>query len=153
MKRPAADRLAAMKPLVRVRPAALMRRRDGWALGARAEEELFRVAEVLTEGREADGAFFGSTLVSVDLSRALPGIDLADAAVRERVVRAITGSVRVRLRVMRMAETDMGRRFPGRTIGTARTETRFRVEGTRLFADVDLEAPLGAPSGVGGIQP
>jgi hypothetical protein len=128
-----------------------MRERSGWALGARAEEELFRVAEVFSEGRATGDVFYGSTLISIDLSRALAGMDLAgDAALLARVVDAIAGSVRVRIRAMRLAEDDLSRRFPDRTVGTARTETRFRTERTTLLVDVDLEASVGAASGASG---
>ncbi len=128
-----------------------MRERSGWALGGRAEEELFRVADVLSEGRATGDVFYGSTLVTIDLSRALPGMDVGgDASLCARVVDAIAGSVRVRIRAMRLAEEDLARRFPDRSVGTARTETRFRAEGTTLFVDVDLEAPLGAASEASG---
>ena len=128
-----------------------MRERSGWALGSRAEEELFRVAEVFSEGRTAGDVFYGSTLVSIDLSRALTGMDLVgDAALLARVVDAIAGSVRVRIRAMRLAEDDLARRFPDRNVGTAQTETRFRMDGMTLLVDVDLEAPVGAASGASG---
>jgi hypothetical protein len=128
-----------------------MRERSGWALGSRAEEELFRIAEVFSEGRADGEVFYGSTMITIDLSRALAGMSLeTDAAQLARVVDAIAGSVRVRIRAMRLAEDDLQRRFPGRDLGTARTETRFRTEGTVLFVDVDLEASLGAASGASG---
>ncbi len=136
-----------LKPPVRVRPGALLRARSGWALGARAVDELYRVAEVLSEGRCEAGTFFGTTLVTIELSRALVGLGLeGDEVMLGRVSDAIRGSVRVRLRAMRLAEEDLARRFPDRVIGTARIETRFRVEGTRLLMDLDLEAPIGGSS-------
>jgi hypothetical protein len=139
--------LRALKPLVRVRPGALLRERSGWALGARAVDELYRVAEVLSEGRCEAGTFFGTTLVTIELTRALDGLGVdLDPVLLERVEQAISGSVRVRLRAMRLAEEDVARRFPDRKIGTAHTETRFRVEGTRLYIDVDLEASIGGSS-------
>jgi len=141
------SRRTDLKPLVRVRPGALLRERTGWALGARAVDELYRVAEVLSEGRREDDTFFGTTLITIDLSRALDGIGLdTDPSVMARVADAIGGSVRVRLRAMRLAEEDLARRFPSENVGTARTETRFRIEGARLYVDVDLEAPIGGSS-------
>ncbi len=143
-------RARPLKPLVRVRPGALLRERSGWALGARAVDELYRVAEVLTEGRCEDDTFFGTTLITIELARALDGLGVdADPAVLARVRDAIGGSVRVRLRAMRLAEDDVARRFPDCTIGTARTETRFRFEDTRLYVDVDLEASIGRNRAVG----
>lgn len=141
--------LPPLKPPVRVRPGALLRARDGFALGARAEEELFRVAEVLTEGRMTDDgrAFFGSTLVTIDLARVAPLFAGEHAAAqRERLVKAAEGSVRVRLRAMRIACADVARRHPDRRFGTATVETRVRLEGERLLLDVDLEVPIDVPS-------
>lgn len=147
-----ADARRPLKPLVRVRPGALLRERSGWALGPRAVDELYRVAEVLTEGRCEDDVFFGTTLIAIDLERALVGLGVgSDPALLERVADAIRGSVQVRLRAMRLAEEDVARRFPDRDLGTARIETGFRVEGTRLFLDLDLEVPIGGSStAVGG---
>jgi hypothetical protein len=139
-----------LKPPVRVRPGALLRVRDGFALGPRAEEELFRVAEVLTEGRLEKGAFFGSTLVTIDLERVAPQLRGAEGeAERRRVFEAAAGSVRVRLRAMRLAFADVAGRHPDKRLGTATTETRFRLEGTLLLLDVDLEVPIDLSSRAG----
>lgn len=133
-----------------MRPGALLRTRDGYALGPRGEEELFRVAEVMTEGRLDGAAFFGSALVTIDLERVAPHLRGAEAeAERARVLEAAAGSVRVRLRAMRLALADVTRRHPDRPLGTASTETRFRLEGARLLVDVDLEVPVGVSSRAG----
>lgn len=137
-----------LKPPVRVRPGALLRERTGWALGAQAVDELYRVARVMSEGRREGDVYFGTTLIDIDLVRALGGLVKGpdDVALMARLQDAVTGSVRVRLRAMRIAEEEVARRFPDRVIGTARTETRFRIEGTHLYVDVDLEAPIGGSS-------
>jgi len=146
--------LGPLKPPVRVRPGALLRTRRGDALGPRAEEELFRLAEVLTEGRLEGGAFFGSTLITIDLERVAPQLRGEDGArERERLLAVASGSVRVRLRAMRLACADVGRRYPDRRLGTATTETRFRLDGTKLFVDVDLEVPVGVSSRLGESAP
>lgn len=132
-----------LKPPVRVRPGALLRPREGVALGPRAEEELFRVAEVLTEGRLDQGAFFGSALITIDLEKVAPQLrGEGGEAERRRVFDAASGSVRVRLRAMRLALADVARRHPDKPFGTATTETRFRLEGALLLLDVDLEVPV-----------
>ncbi|MDQ3032126.1 MAG: hypothetical protein M3Y87_06900 [Myxococcota bacterium] len=143
-----------LKPPVRVRPGALLRSREASALGPRAEEELFRVAEVLSEGRLEGSAFFGSTLVTIDLEKVAPQLRGDEgASERQRVLTAASGSVRVRLRAMRIACADVARRHPDRRLGTATTETRFRLEGTLLLVDVDLEMPVGVSSRAGGSTP
>jgi hypothetical protein len=132
-----------LKPPARVRPGTLLRARDGCALRARAEEDLFRDAEVLTEGRLGDGGFFGSTLVTIDLERLSPRYSgPMGEAERTRLFDAASGSVRVRLRAMRLACADAVRRHPDRAFGTARVETRMRLDGARLLIDVDLDMPL-----------
>lgn len=109
-------------------------------LGPRAEEELFYVADVLSEGRVSGASFFGSTLVTIDLAR----LGLAHEA--DRVLGAVERSVRVRLRAMRLAQADAARRLPDRRFGTATVQTRIRLEGARLLLDVDLELPFELPS-------
>ncbi len=124
-----------------------MRAREGYALGPRAEEDFFRVAEVLTEGRLQDQSFYGSTLVTIDLERVAPSLrGGGGAAARKRIFEITSGSVRFRLRAMRLACADVARRYPDRRLGTARVETRMRLEGTRLLLDVDLEVPVGVSS-------
>lgn len=127
-----------------------MRSREGFALGPRAEEELFRFAEVLSEGRLEGGAFFGSTLVTIDLEKVAPELRGAEGErAREQLLAAVHGSVRVRLRAMRVACADVARRHPDRRLGTATIETRFRLDGSRLLVDVDLEMPVGVSSRAG----
>lgn len=136
-----------LKPPVAVRPGALVRARSGAALGPRAEDALFASAQVLAEGRESDGAFFGSTLVSIDLRSLAPALGhAASEAACERIYRAMEGSVRVRLRAMRIALADVSRRYPDAPLGTASVETRFRRVGPRVEVDVDVEVPLSLSS-------
>lgn len=143
-----------LKPPVRVRPGAILRARSGDALGPRAEEELFRTAEVLTEGRLEGDAFYGSTLITIDLERVAPQLrGDAGRSERDRLLVVAAGSVRVRLRAMRLACADVARRHPDRRLGTATTETRFRLEGTKLLVDVDLEVPVGVSSRTGESAP
>lgn len=136
-----------LKPPVRVRPGALLRAHHADALGPRAEEELFRLAEVLTEGRIEGHTFFGSTLITIDLEQVglhLRGLE--GRTERERILAVASGSVRVRLRAMRLACADVAGRHPERTLGTATTETRFRLEGAKLLIDVEVEVPVAASS-------
>jgi hypothetical protein len=132
--------MSILKPPVAVRPGALLRARSGEVLAPRAERDLFRIAEVLSEGRADRDAYFGTTLVTFDLSR----LDPRQALSASRLLPPIEGSLRVRLRIARLALEDVGRRHPDALLGTASLETRFRAEGARIFADVDVEVPLAA---------
>lgn len=125
---------------MRVRPGLLVVSRESRALGPRAVDELLRGAEVLSEGRLEALTFFGSTLLSIDLGR-VAGAP-TDAAARALVVHLAEGSVRFRLRAMRMALAELHRRHPDIPFGTAHVETRVRLEGALLLVDVDLEVPV-----------
>jgi hypothetical protein len=139
-----------LKPPVRVRSGAILRARDGYALGPRAEEEVFRLADVMSEGRLDGAAFYGSTLLTIDLERVAPELrGPTGEGERLRLLEAAAGSVRVRLRAMRVAFADVARRYPDRDLGTATVETSMRLEGTRLLIDVDLEVPVSVSSRAG----
>lgn len=122
-----------------MRPGALLASVERvCVLGPRGEEELFRVADVLSEGRVHEGSFFGSTLITIELAR----LGIADDEGAARLFRAVERSVRVRLRAMRVAQADAARRLPARRVGTAVVSTRIRLEAMRLLVDVDLELPF-----------
>lgn len=135
--------MSPLKPPVAVRPGALVRARSSAALGPRAEDALFRAAQVLAEGSATGEAYFGSTLVTIDLCALSPALAAATAEPeRERIFRAVEGSVRVRLRAMRIALADVARRFPAASLGTASVQMRFRRRQTVVDLDVDVEVPL-----------
>lgn len=114
-----------------------------------AEEALFELAERLSEGevRDARGEsrYFGSTMVSIDLAalarRWRGTLD------REALRRAVEGSVRVRIRTMRMACADASHRAPHLSLRTAHVETRVHIAADELHLDIDLEVPLDARFG------
>jgi hypothetical protein len=120
------------------------------ALTPQAIEELFRSAEVLTEGgldSDPEARWYGSIMITFDLGRLVRRCrGLEEPAALDRVVGAIEGSVRVRIRAHRMACAEVYRRFPDRAVGTAQLESRFRREGRLLLLDIDLEAPIDLPS-------
>jgi hypothetical protein len=145
-----------LKPPVRaMRAAGLARRGGGLTLSRTLEQELFRCAEVLSEGscRAASGqgdSYFGSTMISVEVERLQAWFrNGLDARARRQLLEAIDGSVRVRLRAMRLARSEAVRRAPGRAFGTAYVETKVRMTERQLHIDVDLEALLGVSSGAG----
>ena len=105
-----------------------------------AIDELFGSARVLTEGGIAGDperpTWYGSVLITFWLG------GLAAEAELDRVVEAITGSVRVRVLAHRLARAQLEERFPDRDLGTAHLESRFRRVGASLLLDIDLEAPI-----------
>jgi len=144
-----------LKPLARASRAPALVRHGSVCVSRALEEELFRCAEVLSEGgrRTVGGqrdSYFGSTMISVDLERLRPlfhgGLDERS---RQLLADAIDGSVRVRLRAMRLARAEAARRVQDRTLGTAFVETRVRLTERQLHIDVDLEVGLSVSSGSG----
>lgn len=130
--------------LAKARRSSLIRSRGGEALTREAEELLFALSERMTEGelsrRGDDESWFGTTMFTValdELARGLRGVLDPEA-----LVRVVQGSVRVRLRAMRLACADVAHRHPDRAFGRAVVETQARVVGTCLQIDVDLHWPL-----------
>jgi hypothetical protein len=137
---------------VRATRAAVGRPLRGAVTLSRAlEEEIFRYAEVLSEGscRNGDqgGTYFGSTMISVELER-LRKVTRGglDHEAQRLLAEAVDGSVRVRLRAMRLARAEATRRIPDRALGTVCVETRVRLTDRQLHIDVDLEASVGVSS-------
>lgn len=137
--------LGKLKPLARALRAPPLSRSNGpLTLSRELEQQLFSCAHVLSEGGcrtsgSSGPSYFGSTMISIDFDRLLPmfrgGLDLE---VQQRLLEAVDGSVRVRLRAMRLACAEAARRVPG-SLGTAFVETRVRLSERQLHIDVDLE--------------
>ena len=117
------------------------------ALSREAEELIFRLAEILSEGsiRETkEGAtYFGSCMLTVELGRLERSWrGPLDPTGREALRSAVEGSVRVKLRAMRIACAEAAHRVPDRAFGTASVETRVMIRDAQLHIDVDVEVPL-----------
>ena len=69
-----------------------------------------------------------------------------EAAHEAELVRLVAGSVRVKMRVHRIACAEVARRVTDRPLGTAALEIQVRVSGDTLQMDVDLEVPVGVCS-------
>lgn len=138
-----------LKPLAKALRARVISRPAVMTLSREIEEQLFRHAHVLSEGssRDADrghASYCGSTMISVSWASLAPYVRGGlDASTCEQLVTAASGSVRLRLRAMRLARAEVARRVPDRLLGTAQVETRVRATREQLHIDVDLEVPLG----------
>lgn len=144
-------RVSKLKSPVRARRLSPLRSTTHCTISRVFEEALFRNADTLSEGlvhepgSGTDGgvSYTGSTMLTIDLRR------LGDEARaefvqvdRERLFSALDGSMRVRLRAMRLAMAEAARRCTSGVLGTAQIETRLRLEGDLLHIDVDVEAPV-----------
>ncbi len=145
-----------MKGPVRARGGAGLVTRTSVSLNREAEEGLFRVAEVLSEGgcrngHDGSGVYYGSTMITFQLRRlASHWRGKLDEDKQVELAAVVQSSVRVRLRAIRLAHAEALRRVPDRPMGTAQVETRVRLMQGNLHLDVDLEAPVGAASAGGG---
>lgn len=141
-----------LKGLARATRGSRLVERRRVALSREAEEALFRTANVISEGTlDPEGIFFGSTMITFDLELlARDWRGPLDALERERLLRAVEGSVRVRLRAMRIARAQAQQHVGGRSLSTAHTEMRMNLRGTRLHLDVDLEVEVALSSALSG---
>lgn len=137
-----------LKPLAKaVRPLVLLRR-DAFHITRVLEDALFREADVLSEGSirtapPGQVTYYGSTMIRVRIAALLArGRPLANRAERAALTLAIEGSVRIRLRAMRLARSEAARRLDRSVMGTAICEIRMRDTGDELHIDVDLEVPV-----------
>ena len=141
-----------LKGLARATRGGRLVERRRVALSREAEEALFRVVSVMSEGTlDDEGVFFGSTMITFDLDAlARQWRGALDAHERERLLRAVEGSVRVRLRALRIARAQAQQHVGGRTLSTAHTEMRMTLRGNRLHLDVDLEVEVALSSALSG---
>ena len=99
-----------------------------------------RLSEGSVRNDPSGDSYFGSTMFSVDLQtleKSWRGnLD------REALRSAVEGSVRMRIRMMRLSAADAKQRVPDRIWGMTTSETRVALQGDFLHIDVDVEAPL-----------
>jgi hypothetical protein len=139
---------ARLKPLVKTRRRPFLIKRQHAVLSRALEQALFDCADVLSEGSARSGpgsrvTYYGSTMISIAFARlaAEHGAKLTVAEQRE-LLRVAEGSVRVRLRAMRLARAEAARRVYSGVLGTAVCELRLRADAEQLHIDVDLEAEV-----------
>jgi hypothetical protein len=132
------------KPMVQASRVALFERELRERLSAAAVELLFSQAQVLTEGRRADGptagrAFFGSVMITVDLAALGSGVrERCDELAAERVAAMMAEDARVIGRVRRLAEAEAGK-LAGAAIRVHSADVRVRATGACVHVDVDVE--------------
>jgi len=139
------SRLKPLARAIRLRPVVTRTRSS---LSRDFEELIFRHAQVLSEGychhiSDLDAMYTGSTMLTVDLERMGPAIAHAWSRSNARLLHSVMeGSVRLRVRSMRLALAEAARRCVHGQLGMAHVETRIRIEGTLVHVDVDVEAPV-----------
>jgi hypothetical protein len=148
MRAVSTDRL---KPLVKFNRRPALAKRQHFALSRAFEEALFRHADVISEGdirKSSRGStYFGSTMIAISFERlATETHEKFTTRARADLVYIVEGSVRVRLRCMRLARAEAVRRANDALIGTALCDLRVHDVREHLRIDVDLEVELGVSS-------
>ncbi|MCG8554287.1 MAG: hypothetical protein MJD61_03220 [Proteobacteria bacterium] len=145
--------VAQLKPPVRARGAALHGRPRQETVSSCLEEALLAGAKVLSEGScrggEGQEVYYGSTMITCELNGLRPHWrGLESDAEQQRLVAALSRSLRLRVHAMRLARAEAARRLPHRVLGAAEVETQLRLSGGQLQIDVDLEVEVGVSSGL-----
>lgn len=141
-----------LRGLAKARRNAFVVARPIEYLSRGAEEALFLIARVLSEGAErclpsGERRYFGSTMITFDLAElsAMWRGPLGPVE-KQALLRLVAGSVRIRLRAARIACAEVARRVTDRPLGSSIVETTVRLSGEALQIDVDLEVPVGVSS-------
>jgi len=133
----------AHKPMARVRRVTLFEREIRERLSHAALEILIERADVLSEGQREGGArFYGSTMITIDLSRHADLLrEPCDAASARRVADLFRQDARACARVRRIAERE-ALRLAGGPLSHIAVELKLRWQGARVFVDADVEASI-----------
>jgi hypothetical protein len=139
-KRQILPELPGRKPMARAVRVALFEREVRERLSGAAIEILLGRARVLSEGRRAaDGPFFGSTMLTIDLLFLGDLVrEPCDEAAARRVAAMLGDDARA-LRKVRQIAAREAERLAGAPLGSPAVDVRVRAEGTTLFVDVDVE--------------
>ena len=142
------------KPMAKVTRVSLYERELKERLSLPAVELLLDAAEMLSEGNRVPeigrgggrggAAYYGSTMLTIDLARAGdPFRECVDVGAVRKLVNLVAADPRVGRRVRSIAERE-STRLAGAPLAQLATDLRVRAQGTTLFLDVDFEGTLPA---------
>jgi hypothetical protein len=136
--------------MVMTRRVSLFEREVSVRLAPVAVELIHGAARMLTEGGLAGDVYNGSTMLTVDLSRAVDRIsDPPDATTALRVAVLYASDEHARTEARRLAITE-ARRMAGCDLTTPLVDLESRARGTEVHLSLDVEARRPRPAG--GIQ-
>jgi hypothetical protein len=136
-------------PMAKAARVTLFEREIRERLSQPAIELLFERAQVLSEGERVRGlkgvdTFYGSTMLTIDLTAATPWVrEACDAEAARRVTAFMTSDARV-ARCLRQIIEREACRLAGGSLEKLHTDVRLRTEGTLVYLDVDFEGILPA---------
>lgn len=127
------------------RRVSLFEREISIRLAPAAVELLHGAARVLTEGELSDGAYAGSTMLTIDLARTADRIsDPPDASTAQRAALLYAADDHCREHARRIGLAE-ARRQAGCDLGAALVDVESRARGSELHLCVNIEAPAGRP--------
>jgi hypothetical protein len=135
-----------IRPMAQVRRIALIEREVRETLSQAALDAVFAHAEVISEGesRQESGkkAFLGSTMLTCDLAATAEILrEPADDGTARRLAALLLKEKSLDPRIETIVRREV-ERITGCPPKKVRGETRIRIQGTRIFLDVDVEAIL-----------
>jgi hypothetical protein len=140
------SKLLERKPMVRALRVSLIEREVSECLSSAAIDILLDRARVLSEGRRAasgsaGSAFFGSTMITIDVAACADVVrEQCDAVLARRLAAFMAEDARVIGRAQRIAEHE-AERLAGVRIRARAADVRVRAQGALLYIDVDVEGP------------
>jgi hypothetical protein len=123
-----------------VRQVSLIRREIREQISPVGLELLLLNASRISEGRvAADGRYYGSTMLTIDLALARDQVrEACDVATAARLARLLELDAPAKARLRELA-IEEARRVAQRTVGKLEVDMRVRVEGNAVFVDLDVE--------------
>jgi len=136
----------ARKPMARATRITLFEREVRERLSRAALDVIFARADRLSEGqRQSRGgreAFFGSTMLTVDLAAFADVLrDACDAGTAHRLAALMDSDATVPRRIREIAERE-ATRIAAVRLKDLRIQIAVRAQGAKVFIDVDVEAAL-----------
>ena len=125
----------------------LFRRRIIETLSPTGIEALLAAASIISEGQlAADGRFFGSTMITIDLAQVDEHVtDDCDARTAARIAEDLSVERALLDRLSARAQAE-ARRIAKLPLERLETEVRVRAEGRLLLVDLDVEGRVRAVS-------
>lgn len=128
------------KPMKRALRVSLFEREIRIRLSPAAIDVLLASASILSEGALDRGSYAGSTMITIDLTRASTRLSEAcDLATAQNVEALIVSDARVHDRARAIAVIE-AERMAGATLRDMHIDVRIRRTGRHFHLDMDVEA-------------
>ena len=126
------------KPMISARRVSLFERDIRVGLSSAAIEILLERASVLSEGQLQPSGYFGSTMITIDASRAAELVaESCDVATVQRLGGLVGADERFRERARAVGLRE-ARRLAGKSLEGAEVDLRIRTAGPLLHVDLDV---------------